>query len=67
MKEVWRNLDGPSKNKQFVELRSDFEFSRLKVAQIGTARRCPISYSYTHTLRGVSWNIELHVVTAMFC
>ena len=23
MKEVWHNLDGPSKNKEFVELRSD--------------------------------------------
>ena len=33
MKEVWCNLDGPSKNKEFVELRSDFELSRSKVAQ----------------------------------
>ena len=33
MKEVWRYLDGPSKNKEFVELRSDFELSRPKVAQ----------------------------------
>ena len=24
MKEVWCNLDGPSKNKEFVELHSDF-------------------------------------------
>ena len=24
MKEVWRNLDGPLKNKECVELRSDF-------------------------------------------
>ena len=32
MKEVWRNLDGPSKNKKFVELRSDFELNRPKVA-----------------------------------
>ena len=24
LKEVWLNLDGPSKNKEFVELRSDF-------------------------------------------
>ena len=34
MKEVWRNLDGLSKNKEFVELRSDFELSRSKVAQV---------------------------------
>ena len=33
MKEVWRNLDGQSKNKEFVELRSDFELSRRKVSQ----------------------------------
>ena len=37
MKEIWRYLDGPSKNKEFVELGlcSDFELSRPKVAQIG--------------------------------
>ena len=35
VKEVWRYLDGPSKNKECVELRSDFELSRPKVAQIG--------------------------------
>ena len=29
-----RILDGPLKNKEFMELRSDFEFSRPKVAQI---------------------------------
>ena len=34
MKEVWRNLDGLSKNKESVELRSDFELSRSKVAQV---------------------------------
>ena len=31
MKEVWRNLDGPSKNKEFVELRSDFELKQYPV------------------------------------
>ena len=36
MKEVWRNLDGPSKNKEFVELRSDFDLSRPKVAELTT-------------------------------
>ena len=34
MKEVWHNLDGPLKNKAFVELYSDFEFSRPKEAQM---------------------------------
>ena len=34
MKEVWRNLDGTSKNKEFVELHSDFELSRPNLAQI---------------------------------
>ena len=34
MKEVWRNLDGLSKNKESVELRSVFELSRSKVAQV---------------------------------
>ena len=34
VKEIWRNLDGPSKNNEFVELRSDFELSRPKVAQM---------------------------------
>ena len=24
MKKIWRNLDGPSKNKVFMELRSEF-------------------------------------------
>ena len=38
VKEVWRNLDCPSKNKEFVEVRSDFELSRPKVAQIGPNR-----------------------------
>ena len=38
MKEVWRNLDGLPKNKELVKLHSDFEFSRQKVAQIGTSR-----------------------------
>ena len=33
VKEVWHNLDCPSKNKEFVELRSDFELSRPKVAR----------------------------------
>ena len=33
MKEIWRNLDGPPKNKnKIVELRSGFELSRPKVA-----------------------------------
>ena len=38
IKEVWRNLDSPSKNKEFVELHSEFELSRPKVAQIGPSR-----------------------------
>ena len=38
MNKVWRILDGPSKNLEFVELRSDFELSRSKVAQIGPSR-----------------------------
>ena len=38
MKDVWRNLDDPSKNTEFVELRSDFELSRPNVAQIAISR-----------------------------
>ena len=32
MKEVWRNLDGPSKNKELWSYVVSFEFSRPKVA-----------------------------------
>ena len=32
MKEIWRNLEGPSKSLEFVELRSDFEVNRPNVA-----------------------------------
>ena len=35
MKEIWRNLDGPSKNKDLWSYVVSFEFSRPKVAQIG--------------------------------
>ena len=39
MKEIWRILDGPPKNKRIVELRSEFYFfSRPKVAQIAPSR-----------------------------
>ena len=31
MKEVWRNLDGPSKNKELWSYVVSFEFSRLKI------------------------------------
>ena len=34
MKEVWRNLNGPSKNKEFVELRSEFEHSIHKAKHL---------------------------------
>ena len=35
MKEIWRNLDGPPKNKELWSYVVSFEFSRPKVAQIG--------------------------------
>ena len=35
MKEIWRNLDCPSKNKDLWSYVVSFEFSRPKVAQIG--------------------------------
>ena len=38
MKEVWRNLDGPSKNKQSWSYVVRFVFSRLNVAQTGPSR-----------------------------
>ena len=38
MKEIWRNLDGPSKNKELWSYVERFEFSRSKVAQIGPTR-----------------------------
>ena len=40
MKEVWRNLDGPSKNNEFMELRSGFEFSGPKVAHCTSQTVC---------------------------
>ena len=33
MKENWRNLDGPPKNKELWNYVASFEFSRPKVAQ----------------------------------
>ena len=33
MKEIWRNLDGPPKNKELWSYVVSFEFSRSKVAQ----------------------------------
>ena len=38
MKEIWRNLDGPLKNKELWSYVVSFEFSRPKVAQIGPSR-----------------------------
>ena len=43
MKEVWHNLDGPSKNKELWSYVVSFEFSRPKVAQIGPRRCCVVS------------------------
>ena len=40
MKEVWRNFDGPSKNKELWSYVVSFEFSRSKVAQNGRNRCC---------------------------
>ena len=33
MKEIWRNLDGPPKNKELWSYAVKFEFSRPKVAK----------------------------------
>ena len=38
MKEMWRNLDGPPKNKELWSYAVSFEFSGPKVAQIGPSR-----------------------------
>ena len=38
MKEIWRYLDGPPKNKELWSYVLSSEFSRLKVAQIGPSR-----------------------------
>ena len=35
MKEIWRNLDRPPKNKELWSYVRSFEFSRSKEAQIG--------------------------------
>ena len=35
MKEIWRDLDGPSKNKELWSYVVSFELSRPKVGQIG--------------------------------
>ena len=34
LKEIWRNLDGQSKNKELWSYVVSFEFSRTKVAQM---------------------------------
>ena len=38
IKEIWRNLDGPPKIKEWWSYVVSFEFSRPKVAQIGPSR-----------------------------
>ena len=38
MKEIWRNLDGPSKNKELWSYVVSYEFSRPEVAQTGPSR-----------------------------
>ena len=38
MREYSRNMDGPPKNKALSSYVVSFEFSRLKVAQIGPSR-----------------------------
>ena len=38
MKEIWRNLDRPPKNKELLSYVVRFEFSRPKEAQIGPSR-----------------------------
>ena len=38
MKEIWRNLDGPSKSKELWSYVVSVEFRRPKVAQIGPSR-----------------------------
>ena len=38
MKEIWRNLDNPSKNKELWSYVVGFLISRPKVAQIGPSR-----------------------------
>ena len=35
MQEIWRNLDGPLKNKELWSYEVKFEFRRSKVTQIG--------------------------------
>ena len=38
MKEIWHNLDGPPKKFKLWSYVVSFEFSRLKVAKIGSNR-----------------------------
>ena len=38
MKEIWRNLDGPSKNKESWSYVLNIQFCRPKVDQIGPIR-----------------------------
>ena len=43
MKEIWRNLDGPPKNKELWRYVVNFEFSTPKVAQVRSSRCCVVS------------------------
>ena len=47
MKEIWRNLDGPPKNKELSYV-VNFEFNRTKVAQIGPSRCSVVSLGCPH-------------------
>ena len=59
MKRVRRNLDGPSKNKEFVELRSDFELSRPKVALLLIKKSSPSSGGSGFPLSLSEWSFTI--------
>ena len=39
---IWRNLDGPSKNKELWSYVVNFEFSRPKGSSVASNGRCPL-------------------------
>ena len=67
MKEVWRNFDGPSENKEFVELRSDFEFSRPKVVQDQQSSPCDFSFNViTNQISSFIQMLDKHSSNVLF-
>ena len=56
MKKIWRNLDGPPKNKELWQYVVKFEFSRPKVAQ------GDLLFCFVYTLCSLRGNYSVYLL-----